>query len=49
MGFQNFPDGVNTLWFGFDDKDRWVTDILYEYQYTMWQSGTRHDRPTTEE
>lgn len=49
MGFQNFPDGVNTLWFGFDDKDRWVSDILYEYQSTMWQSGTRHDRPTTEE
>ena len=49
MGFQNFPDGVNTLWFGFDDKNRWVSDILYEYQYTMFQSGTRHDRPTTDE
>ena len=49
MGFQNFPDGVNTLWFGFDDKDRWVSDVLYEYQYTMLQSGTMHDRPTTEE
>ncbi len=49
MGFQNRPDGVNTLWFGFDDKDRWVTDVVYEYQYTMFQSGTRHDRPTTEE
>ena len=49
MGFQNFPDGVNTLWFGFDDKDRWVTDVVYEYQYTMKQSGTMHDRPTTEE
>ena len=49
MGFQNFPDGVNTIWLGFDDKDRWVTDILYEYQYTMFQSGTRHDRPTTDE
>jgi hypothetical protein len=49
MGFQNFPDGVNTIWFGFDDKDKWVTDILYEYQYTMFQSGTRHDRPTTDE
>ena len=48
MGFQNRPDGVNTLWFGFDRKDRWVTDILYEYHYTMYQSGTRHDRPTTE-
>lgn len=49
MGFQNFPDGVNTIWFGFDDKDRWVSDVLYEYQYTMWQSGTRHDIPTTAE
>ena len=48
MGFQNRPDGVNTLWFGFDRKDRWVTDVLYEYHYTMYQSGTRHDRPTTE-
>jgi hypothetical protein len=47
-GIQNFPDGVYTLWFGFDDKDRWISDILYEYQYTMKQSGTYHDRPTTD-
>lgn len=47
-GVQNFPDGVYTLWFGFDDKDRWISDILYEYQYTMKQSGTYHDRPTTD-
>ena len=39
MGFQNFPDGVNTIWFGWDDKDRWVSDILFEHQYTMYQSG----------
>ena len=43
MGFQNFPDGVNTLWFGFDNKDRWVSDILYEYHHTMSQSGPVHD------
>lgn len=43
MGFQNFPDGVNTLWFGWDDKDRWVSDILYEYHHTMSQSGPVHD------
>ena len=49
MRSQNFPDGVNTLWFGFDDKDRWISDILYEYQYTMWQSGTMHDREATPE
>ena len=43
MGFQNFPDGVNTLWFGWDDKERWVSDILFEYHYTKWQSGPLHD------
>ena len=40
MGFYNFPDGVNTLCFSWKDKDRWVSDILYEHQYTMYQSGT---------
>lgn len=39
----NFPDGVNTLHFGFEDKDRWVSDLLYEYHYTMYQSGSIHD------
>lgn len=48
-GIQNWPDGVYTLWLGFDDKDRWISDIVYEYQYTMKQSGTYHARPTTEE
>jgi len=43
MGFQNFPDGVNTLHFGWNDKNRWVSDILCEYGYTLWQSGTWHD------
>ena len=43
MGFQNFPDGVNTLWFSWDDKDRWISDILFEYHYTKWQSGPDHD------
>lgn len=39
MGFQNFPDGVTTLHFGWDDKSRWVSDLLYEHTYTMYQSG----------
>ena len=43
MGFQNFPDGINTLWFGWDDKNRWLSDILYEYHHTMSQSGPVHD------
>ena len=45
MGMQNFPDGVNTLCLSFRDRNRWVSDILYEFVYTKWQSGTRHDRP----
>ena len=40
MMFKNFPDGVNTLCFSLEDRDRWVSDILYEYSYTMWQSGS---------
>ena len=39
MGLQNFPDGVNTLHFGWDDKDRWISDIVFEYHYTRYQSG----------
>ena len=40
MGFYNFPDGVNTICFSWKDKNRWVSDILYEHQYTMYQSGS---------
>lgn len=45
MGLQNFPDGVNTLAFSWDDKDRWVSDIVFEYHYTRYQSGPiNHER-----
>lgn len=44
--FKNFPDGVNTLNFSFHDRDKWVTDILYEFVYTKWQSGPHHDTST---
>lgn len=42
MKFQNFPDGMNTLYFGWKDKNRWVSDILFEYGYTRYQSGPIH-------
>lgn len=45
MGMQNFPDGVNTISFSFRDRDRWVTDLIYEFVFTKWQSGKSHDRP----
>ena len=41
--FNNFPDGVNTLHFGWVRKDRWVSDILYEFHYTRNQSGPLHE------
>lgn len=41
--FQNLPDGVYTLFCSFNDKDRWVSDLLYEFVYTKWQSGPYHD------
>ena len=47
--FENWQDGVNTVCLSFEDKDRWVSDIAYEFVYTMWQSGPRHDRPATPE
>lgn len=43
MYFKNFPDGVNTFSFSFKDKNRWVSDIIYEFYYTKWQSGPFHD------
>lgn len=49
MKFQNFPDGVNTLSFSFEDKKRWVSDVVYEFIYTMKQSGPLHERPATPE
>lgn len=39
MRFTNFPDGVNTIHFARDRRDAWVSDVLFEYQYTMYQSG----------
>ena len=49
MIFQNFPDGVWTLQFAFNDRKAWVTDITCEYINTTWQSGDRHERPATDD
>lgn len=47
--FRNFPDAVNTLAFSLDDKDRWVTDFVYEFQYTRYQSGPINESTKEEE
>lgn len=49
MKFRNFPDGIWTLKFAFNDRDALVTDVLYEFINTTWQTGPAHDRPATEE
>ena len=48
MKFRNFPDAVNTLSLSFRDKTQWVSDILYEFTYTLNQSGTEERRYATE-
>ena len=49
MRLQNVPDGIWTLNFSFNKRDAFVTDFLYEFITTTWQSGPAHDRPATEE
>ncbi len=49
MRFKNAPDGIWSLQCSFNDRDAWITDVIYEFISTTWQSGTAHDRPATEE
>lgn len=45
----NCPDGVWSLKVQNKDTKAFVTDFVYEYINTTWQSGPLHDRPATEE
>ena len=47
--FQNFPDGVWTLKYDLKDRKAFVTEVVYEFINTTWQSGPLHERPATEE
>ncbi|MDL2231404.1 capsule assembly Wzi family protein [Porphyromonadaceae bacterium OttesenSCG-928-L07] len=47
--FPNFPDGIYGIYFGSNNKNRWISDIIYEFVYTKYQSGRFHDRDATEE
>ena len=48
-GVQNFPDGVWSLYFGRNDRNKWVSDVIYEFIYTKDQSGEFDSRPATDE
>lgn len=46
---KNIPDGIWSVQCSFNDRDAAVTDIVFEYINTTWQSGPEHDRAATEE
>jgi hypothetical protein len=43
----NFPDAVWTIYAGANDKDRWISDAVFEFIYTKSQSGRYHTKPGT--
>ena len=49
LRLQNVPDGIWSIQCSLNDRDAAVTDIVFEYINTTWQSGPLHDRPATEE
>ena len=49
MRMDNFPDGIYTLHYSLAGKDCWLSDILLEAHYTMWQSGTVQQKETDDE
>ena len=49
MTFQNIPDGLYTLHFARKDRHAWISDVLLERMYTMYQSGTIHDKELDEQ
>lgn len=46
---RNVPDGIWSVQCSFKDRNAAVTDIIFEYVNTTWQSGPVHDRKATEE
>lgn len=47
--FRSFPDGTYSLYYTSKNPRQWITDIIYEFYYTKYQSGSIHDRPATPE
>lgn len=43
--FRSFPDGIYALYYGSNDPHRWISDIIYEFHYTKYQSGRYHNPP----
>ncbi len=45
--FRSFPDGTYCFYYGSKKEKQWISDVIYEFYYTKYQSGSRHDRPAT--
>lgn len=45
----NLPDGAYGIYYGAINKKQWVSDVMYEFVYSKYQSGPYHDRPATDE
>lgn len=45
--FRSFPDGTYCFYYGSKNPKQWISDVIYEFYYTKYQSGSRHDRPAT--
>lgn len=45
----NLPDGAYGLYYGAINKRQWISDVMYEFVYSKYQSGPYHDREATAE
>ncbi len=45
MKLRNVPDGIWSLQCSFNDREAWITDVIYEFISTTWQSGPEHNTP----
>lgn len=46
---RSMPDGTYGIYYGTVNKKQLISDIIYEFTYSKYQSGSRHDRPATPE
>ncbi|GHV62137.1 hypothetical protein FACS1894195_3720 [Bacteroidia bacterium] len=47
--FKSVPDGLYTFYIGSKDKTKCISDFVYEFTYTKWQTGKLNARLTTDE
>ncbi|MDR0983142.1 MAG: capsule assembly Wzi family protein [Culturomica sp.] len=43
LGLRNIPDGIYGIYYGSKNVEQWLSDVIYEFFYTKYQSGRYHD------